>query len=173
MMPTENTAFSRKSARDNPERYCGWFWIHCCPKKFKKRIREATDVCLRELKESNKSRFDSYSVRNSVSIISHITFRDCRVHIFSDNLSRNSCIQEFRSVGAWNVTFCAQFACRLTSGQSSRTKEPLARPGAFKQSGHFLWSRIFGKAQELPICHKSVKCYGNLGPVYMEVGDPR
>ena len=31
-------------------------------------------------------------VRNSVLIISHITFRDCRVHIFSDNLSRNSCI---------------------------------------------------------------------------------
>ena len=22
-----------KSARNNPERYCGWFWIHCCPKK--------------------------------------------------------------------------------------------------------------------------------------------
>ena len=35
---------------------------------------------------SNKSRFNSYSVRNSVLIISHITFRDCRVHIFSDNL---------------------------------------------------------------------------------------
>ena len=50
------------------------------------------DVCLRVLKESNKSRFDSYSVRNSVLIISHITFQDCRVHIFSDNLSRNSCI---------------------------------------------------------------------------------
>ena len=42
-------------------------------------------------KESNKSRFDSYSVRNSVLNTSHITFRDCRVHIFSDNLSRNSC----------------------------------------------------------------------------------
>ena len=38
---------------------------------------------------SNKSRFSSYSVRNSVLVISHITFRDCRVHIFSDNLSRN------------------------------------------------------------------------------------
>ena len=50
------------------------------------------DVCLKVLKESNKSRFDSYSVRNSVLIISHITFRDCRVHSFSDNLSRNSCI---------------------------------------------------------------------------------
>ena len=45
------------------------------------------DVFLRVLKESNKSRFDSYSVRNSVLIISHITFRDCRVHIFSDKLA--------------------------------------------------------------------------------------
>ena len=53
---------------------------------------EAMDLCLQVLKESNKSRFDSYKVRNSVLIISHITFRDCRVHIFSDNLSRNSCI---------------------------------------------------------------------------------
>ena len=49
-------------------------------------------VCLRVLKESNKNRFDIYSVRNSVLIISHITFRDCRAHMFSDNLSRNSCI---------------------------------------------------------------------------------
>ena len=40
------------------------------------------DVCLPVLKESNKSRFDSYSVRNSVLIISHITFRDRRVHFF-------------------------------------------------------------------------------------------
>ena len=55
--------------------------------------REAVDVCLRVLKESNKRRFDSYSVWNSVLIISHITFRDRRVHIFADNLSRNSCIQ--------------------------------------------------------------------------------
>ena len=56
--------------------------------------REAMGVCLRVLKESNKSRFDSYSVRKSVLIISHITFRDCRVHSFSDNLSRNSCISQ-------------------------------------------------------------------------------
>ena len=47
------------------------------------------DICLRVVKESNKSGFE-YSVRNSVFIISHITFRDCRVHIFSDNLSRNT-----------------------------------------------------------------------------------
>ena len=44
------------------------------------------DVCLRVLKESDKSSFDSYSVKNSELIVSHITFRDCRVHIFSDNL---------------------------------------------------------------------------------------
>ena len=51
------------------------------------------DICLRVLKESNKSRFDSFSVRNNVLSISHITFWNCRVHIFSDNLSRNSCIR--------------------------------------------------------------------------------
>ena len=37
---------------------------------------------LRVLKENNKRRLHSYNVRNSVLIISHITFRDCRVHIF-------------------------------------------------------------------------------------------
>ena len=90
------TAISRKvvakSARDNPERHCGWFWVHCCSKKFERMAREAMDACLRVLKESNKSRFDGYCVRNSVLIISHVSFRDCRVHIFSYNLSRNSCI---------------------------------------------------------------------------------
>ena len=49
--------------------------------------QEAMDLCLQVLKESSKRRFDSYSVRNSVLIISHITFRDCRLHTFSDNLS--------------------------------------------------------------------------------------
>ena len=53
------------------------------------------DICLRVLKESNTSRFDSYSVRNNVLIISHITFWDCRVHIFADNLSLNSCIDMY------------------------------------------------------------------------------
>ena len=80
------TAISRKvvgkRARDSLERYCGWFLVHCFSKKFQTMAREAMDVCLRVLKESNKSRFDSYSVRNSVLIISHITFRDCRVHSF-------------------------------------------------------------------------------------------
>ena len=55
--------------------------------------QQAVDVCLRVLEENNERRFDNYTVRNSVLIISHITSRDCRVHIFADNLSRNSCIQ--------------------------------------------------------------------------------
>ena len=48
-------------------------------------------VCLRVQKESNKGRFDSYSVRTSVLIISILPFGMSRAH-FSDNLSRNSCI---------------------------------------------------------------------------------
>ena len=44
--------------------------------------REAMDVCFLMLKESNNGRFDSYRVRNSVLIISRITVRDCREHIF-------------------------------------------------------------------------------------------
>ena len=38
------------------------------------------DICLQVLKESNKSRFDSYSVRNSVLNISHITRRGSRIN---------------------------------------------------------------------------------------------
>ena len=56
---------------------------------------EAMDLCLRVLKESNKSGFDSCKGGNSVLIIFRITFRDCRVYILSDNPSRNSCIQNF------------------------------------------------------------------------------
>ena len=50
--------------------------------------QEAMDVCLQVLMANNKSMVDRDSVRNSVLIISHITFRDCRVHFFPDNLSR-------------------------------------------------------------------------------------
>ena len=60
-----NKAVSRKvvgnSARDNPERYYGWFCLLCSPKKFERMAREATDICSQVLVESNKSRFDSYS----------------------------------------------------------------------------------------------------------------
>ena len=43
-------------------------------------------------KGKQQSSFDSYKVRKSILIISHVTFWDCRVHIFSDNLSQTSCI---------------------------------------------------------------------------------
>ena len=90
-------AFSRtvlgKSACDNPERYCRWFWVHCSSTKFERMARKAMDVCLRVLKESNKCRLHNCSVRNRVLIISHIAFQDCRELILSDNLSRNSCIR--------------------------------------------------------------------------------
>ena len=52
----------------------------------KKIAREDMDVCLQVLKKCNKSRFDSYSVRDSILIISHITFQDCRVLIFLTTL---------------------------------------------------------------------------------------
>ena len=65
--------------------------VHCSSKKFERMARGAMDICLRLLKKSKKGRFYSCSVRSSILIISHITFRDCHVHIFSDNHSRNSC----------------------------------------------------------------------------------
>ena len=70
----------------------GWFWVRCSSRKFERMAWEAMDlhVCLPMLKESNKSRFDSFGVRDSALIISHITFRDCPVQVFCDNLSRNS-----------------------------------------------------------------------------------
>ena len=87
------TAISRtfvgQNARNNPERYCGAFEVTVLQRNLKV-VQEAKDVCLRVFKESKKSRLDSYSVRNSTVIISHITFRDYLVQIFSDNLSRNS-----------------------------------------------------------------------------------
>ena len=63
-------------------------------------MAEAMDICLRMLKEGNKSRFDGYSIRNSELLVSHITFRDCRVYIFSDNFSRNSCMLNGHSAGS-------------------------------------------------------------------------
>ena len=37
--------------------------------EFETMAQEAMDVCLRVLKESNKIRFDSFSVRNSVRVL--------------------------------------------------------------------------------------------------------
>ena len=60
----------------------GSFEFTVLQKKIERLAQEAMDVCLWVLEESNKSRFYSYSLRNSVLIISHITFRDCRLRIF-------------------------------------------------------------------------------------------
>ena len=64
---------------------------------------EAMDIRLRVLRKATKRRFDSYSVRNIVLNISHITLRDFLVHIFSDNLSRNSCIHFFAVTEDYDV----------------------------------------------------------------------
>ena len=57
--------------------------VHCSSKKFERMAREAMDLSLQVLKESNKSRFDSYSFRNSVLIMSHIYLSGLsRAHFF-------------------------------------------------------------------------------------------
>ena len=84
---------SEKVQATIPKGIVGDFEFTVFQNKFQRMAREAMDVCWRVLKESNKSRFNGYSVRKSALMISHITFRDCRVQSFSDNLSRNSCIQ--------------------------------------------------------------------------------
>jgi len=48
-----------KSARDTPERYCGPFRSQLFFKQIWRIERKAIDVCLRALKESNKSRFNN------------------------------------------------------------------------------------------------------------------
>ena len=57
-------------------------------------VREATDICLQVLKEATKVGSTATVVKYGVMIISHITFRDCRVHFFGVNLSPNSCIKK-------------------------------------------------------------------------------
>ena len=97
MKSNSYTAFSRKvgekSARDNPERHCGWFKFTVLQRNLKELARKTMKMCLRVLEESNKSRFDSYS-RQEQCIIDHIPYYLSglsRAH-FSDNLFRNSCI---------------------------------------------------------------------------------
>ena len=59
-------------------------------KKYEKMALEATDVCLRALKESNKSR-QLQCQEHCIDLIPYY-LTGIRVHIFSGNLSRNSCI---------------------------------------------------------------------------------
>ena len=74
---------------------------------------EAMDVCSRVLKESNKSRFNSYSVRNSVLSISHITFQDCRGTFFPTIfLEIAEKVQERLSTALWFISG-AEMSIRL------------------------------------------------------------
>ena len=84
----EDTAISRKvvgkCAGDNPDRV---LWVVLILKRM---ARETMDVCLRVLKESIKSRFDSYSVRNRV-YIDHIPYylpELLRAHFFRQPFSK-------------------------------------------------------------------------------------
>ena len=72
---------SEKVSATIPKGIVGGFEFTVLQRNLKELARKAMKMCLRVLTESNKSKF-----------ISHINFRDCRVHIFSDNLTRNSCI---------------------------------------------------------------------------------
>ena len=75
-----------------PKGIVGGFEFTILQRNFKELHERPWSHLFASAKESKKIRFDSCSVRNSVLIISHITFRDCRMHISSDNLSQNSCI---------------------------------------------------------------------------------
>ena len=132
-----HTAISRKvvgkSARDNPER---WVVLNSLFSKevWKNDTKGHMDVCLQELKESNKSRFDSYSVRNSVLIISHIAFRDRHVHISLTTFL--SCIKM-----GWNLANDTLFStCRAETNQ-----------------------RHLGLQEAYPLLPKRPYLYGNLG----------
>ena len=75
-----------------PKGIVGGFKFTVLQRSLKELVRKAVEMCLRLLKESNKSRFDSYSCQKQC--IDHIPYylsELSRTH-FSDNLSRNSCI---------------------------------------------------------------------------------
>ena len=59
-----------------PKGIVGGFEFAVLQRNFERLAGEAMNVCLRVLKESNKSRFDSYSVRI------HITFRNVACRFF-------------------------------------------------------------------------------------------
>ena len=112
MLPPFYTAILRKvvgkSARDNPERYCGWLWGPLFQRNLKEwRGRPWTYVC-EYYRKATKVGSTASVVTNSVLIISHITFWDCHVRISSDNLSRNSCILAHLSVSLRGMVYTCQ-----------------------------------------------------------------
>ena len=58
-------------------------------KKFERMVREATDICLRVLKESNKSRFDSFSrYEQCIDHIPYYLSGLSRAHFFQQPFSK-------------------------------------------------------------------------------------
>ena len=88
----------RKQCRRQSQWCCGWFWIHCSSKQFERMTRKAMDVCLLVLKLSNKSRFDSYSVRISDHIPYYLSGLS-RAHFFRQPLF--SFFHPQRNLGKW------------------------------------------------------------------------
>ena len=56
----------------------------------------------------------------SVLIISHITFQDCRVHCFSDNLSRNSCKRRLFDISLINCFPYDELQCLSKSERNAK-----------------------------------------------------
>ena len=77
------------------------------------------DICLRVLKESNKSRFDSYSVKSSVFCIFHITFGNSRVHIFPTTFLEIAVYRSSSIKGAQNCIVKEYSNRSITSPASS------------------------------------------------------
>ena len=98
----------------------GGFEFSFFQRNLKELARKAMEMCLRVLKESNKSRFDSYSRQEQcIDHIPYYPFRGCRVHMFSDKLSRNSCM--------WPLTLTV---CRCrTDSRSFSVRQPFKRIG--------------------------------------------
>ena len=66
-----------------PKGIVGGFEFTVLRRNLKELARKAIEICLRVLKEATKVGSTATVVRNSLSIISHITFQGCRVHLFS------------------------------------------------------------------------------------------
>ena len=87
------TAISRKVHATILKGILGGFEFSFFQRNLKELVRKAMEMCLRVLKESNKSRIDSYSRQEQC--IDHIPYYlpGLSLHVFSHNLSRNSCIK--------------------------------------------------------------------------------
>ena len=68
-------------------------------------------------------------------------------------------IQDFRSVGALNVSFSAQFACRLRSSQSGRTRD-------FQTERSFSMMQDFRQSSEAVALSQVSKMSRQLTPHY-------